>query len=573
MADKSFDAVIVGGGNKALLLAMYLIKYGGMSVGIFERRHEIGGCCATEELAAPGFRGNTHANMILPWYYLPIFRDFPMFWEYGAQWDQHLSCDGMVFRDKENCLALYSHKHDPLQERSAEQIARFSGKDAETWLKINELERSDEFMRVQIDAIFNPAEVRATDPGVMERQVEVFGKILSMGINPDSAILKGSPFRVIDEWFESPEMQSTLLRALVSFSVDVAESGHGATAMGMMLTLPFIGFNRGGTHMIAHAAHQVLTQLGCEFFINQEVEKAVIENGTATGIRLTDGTEIEAKKLVVSTLSPAQLMFDLIGREHVDAQAARRVDQLKRNFGCLMWYTLGVHEAPRYNAEAFNPDIHDCGWLGMQPDPDPIHVVRKCQLAQMNRWPELDDYGIVVGCHSLVDPSYAPAGKHTVYTEQLGPPVTQYSEKEWLEIRKRYTDEMLTVWKDYAPNMTWDNVIGVDTNTPYDHCRMKNLLPDGTWAGVDRAAWQVEENRPTPELANHRTPIRNLYATGGAWHVGSNAGASESYNCYKIIAQDMDLGKPWGEAGNEEPSSLVEQLKSVRKRIRDSVKT
>ena len=30
MADKTYDAVIIGGGNKALLLAMYLIKYGGM---------------------------------------------------------------------------------------------------------------------------------------------------------------------------------------------------------------------------------------------------------------------------------------------------------------------------------------------------------------------------------------------------------------------------------------------------------------------------------------------------------------------------------------------------------------
>ena len=46
MADKTYDAVIVGGGNKGLLLAMYLVKYGGLSVGVFERRHEIGGCCA-----------------------------------------------------------------------------------------------------------------------------------------------------------------------------------------------------------------------------------------------------------------------------------------------------------------------------------------------------------------------------------------------------------------------------------------------------------------------------------------------------------------------------------------------
>jgi|GEM_PF-2298451 len=52
MSDKAFDAVTIGGGTKALFLAMYLAKYGGMSVGMFERRHEIGGCLCTEETAA-----------------------------------------------------------------------------------------------------------------------------------------------------------------------------------------------------------------------------------------------------------------------------------------------------------------------------------------------------------------------------------------------------------------------------------------------------------------------------------------------------------------------------------------
>ena len=36
MHDESFDAVIIGGGSKALYVAMYLVKYAGMSVGIFE---------------------------------------------------------------------------------------------------------------------------------------------------------------------------------------------------------------------------------------------------------------------------------------------------------------------------------------------------------------------------------------------------------------------------------------------------------------------------------------------------------------------------------------------------------
>jgi phytoene dehydrogenase-like protein len=567
MADQTFDAVIVGGGNKGLLLALYLAQYGGMSVGIFERRHEIGGCLATEELSAPGFRGNTHANIILPWYYAPIWRDFPEFWDYGAQWDQHTCSDGFVFKDAENCLAIYSDKHDPTQERTAGEIARFSGADSETWIKMWGLANSDELLRVTIDTLFNPAEERAA-PEIAARQAALFPKVVEAGFSPDSLTLKASALRVAQEWFDSPELQSCILRFAVSSVVDINEPGSGMNTMGMGATLPTIGFNRGGTHQIAHAAHQILVGLGCEFFTNTEVDTAIVENGRATGIRLADGTEIAARKIVVSTLSPHQLIFDLIGGEHVDAMLQRRVKLLEDTFGCLMWYSFAVHEAPSYKAEAFNPDIHECQWLGMQPDPDPMHIARECLYQKLRKFPPLEDYAPTVGCHSLVDPSFAPPGKHVVQNEQLGPPVTSHTEREWLEIKKRYADELLTIWKDYAPNMTWDNVIGVDTNSAYDHIRMKNLAPNGTMAGIDRSLHQVAENRPTPELANHRTPIANLYATGGCWHVGSNAGSTESYNCYKIIAKDLGLDKPWEEAGKEEPDSLVAQTRAVRERAR-----
>jgi phytoene dehydrogenase-like protein len=571
MADETFDAVIVGGGNKALLLALYLARYGGMSVGIFERRHEIGGCLATEELSAPGFRGNTHANIILPWYYAPVWRDFPEFWDYGARWDQHTCSDGFVFRDRENCLAIYSEKHDPTQERTAAEIARFSKRDSETWLRMWDIATSDEYLRVSIDTLFRPAEERAA-PEVAQRQAAVFPKVLEAGFSPDSLTLKASSLRVAREWFESPELQSCILRFAVSSVIDINEPGSGMNAMGMGTTLPTIGFNRGGTHQIAHAAHQILVQRGCSFFTNTEVDKAIIENGKATGIRLTDGTEIAARKIVVSTLSPHQLVFDLIGEDHVDAVLQRRVKLLEDTFGCLMWYSFAVHEAPRYKAEAFNPDIHECQWLGLQPDPDPVHIARECLYQKLHKFPPLEDYAPTVGCHSLVDPSFAPPGKHVVQNEQLGPPVTSHTEKEWLEIKKRYADELLTIWEDYAPNMTWDNVIGIDTNSAYDHVRMKNLAPNGTMAGIDRSLHQVMENRPTPELANHRTPIANLYATGGCWHVGSNAGSTESYNCYKIIANDLGLGKPWEEAGKEEPDSLVEQTRAIRSRVQESAR-
>jgi hypothetical protein len=118
--------------------------------------------------------------------------------------------------------------------------------------------------------------------------------------------------------------------------------------------------------------------------------------------------------------------------------------------------------------------------------------------------------------------------------------------------------------------MTWDNIIGIDTNSPFDHVRMKNLAPHGNFAGIDMTFSQRGDNRPTPELANHRTPVQNLYCTGGFWHLGGEASASQAYNCYKIIASDMGLGKPWEEPGKEEPDSLVEQTRWAVRKTRDS---
>jgi beta-carotene ketolase (CrtO type) len=129
---------------------------------------------------------------------------------------------------------------------------------------------------------------------------------------------------------------------------------------------------------------------------------------------------------------------------------------------------------------------------------------------------------------------------------------------------------MIGIWQKHAPNMNWENVIGVDSNSPYDNLRLKNLAPHGNFAGIDKTLWQNGPNRPTPELANHRTPISNLYCTGGYWHIGGNASAEAAYNCYKIIASDMGLGKPWEEPGKEEPDSLVEYTRWTANKMRES---
>ena len=70
----------------------------------------------------------------------------------------------------------------------------------------------------------------------------------------------------------------------------------------------------GGTHQIAHACHQILVQNGVKFYTHAEVVKAIIENGVCTGVQLLDGSQIKARKIVVSAGLSAWQLVELDGQ-------------------------------------------------------------------------------------------------------------------------------------------------------------------------------------------------------------------------------------------------------------------
>ena len=123
MGDTSFDAIIIGGGNKGLVLAMYLAKYGGMDVAILEGRHELGGGWSSEESAAPGFMTDTHATTLGKFYYEPIMSwDFPEFEEKGAKWIPYDVAHGSIFEEDHTSIAFYTEESDPDQSKSAAHL-------------------------------------------------------------------------------------------------------------------------------------------------------------------------------------------------------------------------------------------------------------------------------------------------------------------------------------------------------------------------------------------------------------------------------------------------------------------
>ena len=135
--ESDWDAVVIGAGPNGLIASAYLAK-AGLKVATVERRYEIGGGLATEEILFPGYYSNMHSVYHMMVDYMPALQDFNMD-RHALQWTKPNAQAGMVFEDGQSLLLAR------MVEDTKDSIAKFSFKDAvafgklmRTWRKIVE---------------------------------------------------------------------------------------------------------------------------------------------------------------------------------------------------------------------------------------------------------------------------------------------------------------------------------------------------------------------------------------------------------------------------------------------------
>jgi phytoene dehydrogenase-like protein len=119
---------------------------------------------------------------------------------------------------------------------------------------------------------------------------------------------------------------------------------------------------------------------------------------------------------------------------------------------------------------------------------------------------------MVVGQHSVHDPTRAPPGKHTLYVYARVPQVPDRRDEEVVELMERRIEE-------FAPGFR-RLVLARCARSPQ---RLEQENP--ALVGGDLAAGSMELDqqlvfRPAPELFRYRTPLRGLYVAGGWTHPG-----------------------------------------------------
>lgn len=541
MADMSFDVVCVGAGNKALAFGCWATKYGGLSVGMFDERHEAGAGWSTEESPAPGFLAN-HCSHIHGegMHHGLLFEDFPEIKEM-IEYHVHPVNLATIFEEDDTWIGRYSYKEDPTMEKSAKLIAEFSQKDAETFLWLNEKVHKYWFPAL-MEAAWSPTK-SLDEPDAMDMLV----RNPEAGIDPAWGSM--TPAQIMTTLFESIEAQVMGLRIGQSGGAMPDEPGVGIMSFIVFLQ-PDIMVIRGGNHAMAHACSRVIQSNGGKIFLNSRVEKILVENGRATGVRLADGTEIEAKMAVVSGATPQQLVLELTDRGCWAPDIREKVENLKTSLDTISWYTWALQEQPKYKAEAYHPDCHNAAYV-CTGKKDINYVVDEVTRRRKGLWPDPDKFNLVINNWSLADPTLAPPGKASALTEQYVLPATAYSDREWKEVEKRHADEIIRFWGKYAPNVNWDNVIGYVPVTPdfaVKHCR--TFAPSGAWTSLDVSVDQSGKMRPIPELANlSKFPIENLYPASVCWGYGAGGTSHQGYQVYTILADQYGLRQPKEEKG------------------------
>ncbi len=532
MIKKEYDAIVIGGGIQGLCLAAYLQR-SGVEVAIFERRHEEGGAICTRETTAPGFMHNHAVCMeFIDW--MPFYYDFGLE-KLGARCLYPDAQFGIAFSDGRPPIILYSIAKEENFERTHKSISVYSKKDADTWVELRR--KAHELEPLFCQGFYNPPMMPA------ENDSEGSNIILDLFGLPHH-LAEGSGKDLIDYLFETPELRTLLYKGIEDWGTPLEHANMGA---GGLSSLFFIEANSrimiGGTHSLAHAMVMACVREGAEFHERGDVRKILVENGKAVGIKLADGTEVRARKLVASNADIKQTLLGMVGEENLSPQWVKRTKAFKYGRSCCLGSVhMALHEAPNYKSARHNPDINNT-FITIVGVDTPEEMVEHCREVEAGKIPTIP--ALFNSVLSVFDPTYAPAGKHALSAWIFFPKASDLSREEWAEVKRTYNDRVIERFEKWAPNMNRANVIADFFETPLDLQDDKSM-PEGDFCLGAICPEQSGYNRPFPEAAMYRAEVENLYLCSSGQHPGGGVSAGVGYNAYKVIAEDFDLPyKPW----------------------------
>ena len=237
----------------------------------------------------------------------------------------------------------------------------------------------------------------------------------------------------------------------------------------------------------------------------------------------------------------------------VPEDVAQKAAEFKFNGNSLFRVHLALKERPRFTMAVAEPSIDDA-WKCTVGFETPGDFARIGGHIEAGNLPEVT--GVDFGLTTVFDPSQAPAGGHVAYVGLPAPfDLADGGADKWPLVAQELGDRMIEKLREYAPNMTDDNILGRFIYTPKNIEEWLPNMVEGDICAGKMCPEQLGYNRPWPGMSQYRTFLPNLYLCGASTHPGGHAVGGSGYNAANRIAEDLGLTKWWSQY---DPANVID---------------
>jgi phytoene dehydrogenase-like protein len=568
-----FDAVIIGGGHNGLVTAAYLAKKG-LKVGVFERRHTVGGAAVTEDVLGKGYLFS-RASYLLSLLRSSVVEELDL----GKRitcFSRNPSSYTPVSRGEFAGKSLILGTSSSLNKQS---ITQFSPRDAE---EFEEYEHSLFNLAGSLDPILDnpPPQLKhlvmdLSNSGSSSKLSERWSSVKQLSQLWPSAkhlltipqhslrdfyeLMVAPADKVLGKWFTSEPLLATLATDAV-IGADVSPKTPGSAyvllhhVMGDLKGLNVHGgrgvwaYVEGGMGAVSDALADVCRENGVEIYTDSSVESILWEGNAVKGIQVKG--EKVASKLVISNATPKVTFLDMFPSNPFSADFQKTVGALSYASATTK-INLAVDTLPNFLNNP-NPPPNADGTITPQPHHQAtIHLGCETMDELHQAWCEaqMGQYSsqlmMEMTIPSVLDHTLVPkevVNKHHIV--QLFVQWTPYHLKQgkWTdeEVRQTFMKHVFSIIDSYAPGFS-SSVIGYDLLTPVDLERVFGLTGGNIFhsaMGLD----QLWANRPIGvglRRGHAVEQLEGMYLCGSGSHPGGGVQGAPGRNCSMVILDDL----------------------------------
>ena len=524
----SYDVVVIGAGHNGLVASALLARHG-LSVLVCEARDVVGGAAVSEHPFGPDYTVTSLSYVVS---LLPpaLVRALDL-----ERHGYHVYPQGPYFAPRRD--GRYLRLPEDPAPRHAE-ISKFSRKDAaayETWDA--DLGRLGALLGPLLEDI--PPRLGSRRPADLARQAWLLRRL--RGFDERAAVdavrvLSSSIADLVEPRFESDAMRGVLSvsgvigtwagprsagTAYVMLHHHVGDLGDGHAGAW--------GFPRGGMGGVTSALAAAARSFGVEIRTGTPVARIEVRDGAATGVTLSDGTEVRAAS-VITTAHPAISFLRLVDLEQLPDDFVADIRAWRSRSGTVK-VNLAVDRLPRFASHPdVDPQVHG-GTIVLAESLDEIELAfTEAMGGTASTVPFAD-----VCIPSVFDPTLAPDGHHIVSMFTQWVPHTWNAEPHREDL-EAYADRVVERMNAVAPGFT-DSVLHRQVIGPYDLEHTYHLVGGNIFHG-ELTLGQMFHARPAAGYADLRTPIFGLYQAGSATHGGGGVTGIPGRNVVRQLLAD-----------------------------------